>query len=252
MRRLLSIGILPLMLSACGFVLGNRHFVGPVIPLPEAQQQTQVLVSDDLSITYSKDRLEVTLQPLTAEMLNRNIAGSESPEGFHKPNPYTGSVNPFTYGDWVPPGEERAPERFTVFLLKIKNYAYPKVQLDPADIAIEVPNGRHYESLSLSAMIEYYWPYAVAYAGNTYHSFNERQSLLRRSMFKDTPVFSGQETEGYVVFPTLSRDVEEFTVTIKNMAVRFDYRGEPIESIDIPYLFSREVYYARHPHTGDL
>jgi len=251
-HRLLSIGILPLVLSACGFSLGNRHFFGPIVPVPEAQQKTTVMVSDDRSVTYSKDRLEVTLQPLTADMLNRNFAGqSESPEGFHKANPYAGSVNPFTYGDWVPSGEKRAPERFTVFLLKVKNYAYPKVQLDPADIAIEVPNGRRYESLSLSAMIEYYWPYAVAYAGNTYQSFKAREGLLRRSLFTGTPVFSGQETEGYIVFPVLGRDVETFTVTIRNMSLRFDFRGEPIESVDIPYLFNREVYVARHPRTGE-
>ena len=252
-HRLLSMGLLSLLLSGCGITLGQRHFAGPIVPLPEAQQTVKVLVSDDRSITYSKDRLEVTLQPLTPGMLNRNFAGqSESPEGFHKANPYAGSVNPFTYGDWVPSGEKRAPERFTVFLLKIKNYAYPKVQLNPANIAIEVPNGRRYASLSLSALIEYYWPYAIAYAGNTYETFKERQSLMRATLFKDTPVFSGQESEGYVVFPALSRDVEQFTITISDMALRFDFRGEPTESVDIPYIFTREVYVARHPRTGDL
>lgn len=222
------------------------------MPLPEESQQPGSAVGDDRSVTFIKDRLEVTVQPLTADMLNRSFPGqSESPPGFHKANPYAVSLNPFTYGDWVPSGEKRAPERFTVFLLKVKNYAYPKVRIDPADIEITVANGRKYQSLSLAALIEYYWPYALAYAGNTYAAFKERQSLMRRAMYKNEPVFSGQEKVGYIVFPALNREVAEFTITIRDLALRFDFRDEPIENVDVPYLFSREVYVAQHPRLGD-
>ena len=53
-----------------------------------------------------------------------------------------------------------------------------------------------------------------------------------------------------MVFPVLDHDVEEFTVWVKGMALRFDFSGEPTEKIDIPFRFARETYYARHSRAG--
>lgn len=241
-------GVVLLLLCSCGIRLGYRHFAGPILPAPGAAGEKGYVVGDDRSITYLKDRLEVALLPLTAEMLNRQFAAESTvPKGFLQPNPYTTARNPYTYGNWKPPGEEQAPERFTVFLLKVKNYAYPKVRIDPANISITAPNGRHYQALSFSALVEYYWPYAVAYAGNSRANFTGRRDLLRRTLYNSDFVFSGQEKEGYVVFPVLDRDVEAFEVSIKDLLLRFDYKGEPVEKIDIPYHFRREVYTAQKP-----
>ena len=237
-----------LLLTGCGYRLGQRHFAGPILPVPESEQRPSFVVGDDRSITFVRDRLEVSLQPVTADMLNRQLGSfSTYPPGFFRPNPYVGPINPYTYGDWRPSGEDRAPERFSVFQLKIKNYAYPKVRVDPGAIEIVTDNGRRYQALSLSALTEYYWPYAIAYAGNTYAPFKERQSILRRTLFNDDMIFSAQEKEGYVIFPALDHDVEGFEVRIESMALRYDFRNEPIESVDIPYRFSREVYLARKP-----
>ena len=164
-------------------------------------------------------------------------------------NPSVSLTNPYTYGDWKPLGQESAPDRFAVFQLKVKNYAFPKVRVDPSKIYIAAPNGRHYSALSLASLLEYYWPYAVGYSGVTYKYFQEREDVLRRTLFQDKMIFSGQESEGYVVFPSLDYDVEEFTLWIEGMALRFDYRNEPVETVDIPYLFRREVYLARQPRT---
>lgn len=233
-----------LALGGCDYRLGYRHFSGPIVPAPG--QEARYVVGDDHSITYVRDRLEITLLPLTAEMLNRQFATqSNSPQGFFRPNPYSTPANPYTYGDWKPPGGEQAPARFTIFLLRVKNYAFPKVRIDPENIEIAAGNGRRYQAVNFSALVEYYWPYAVAYAGNAYSLFKERRDLLLRSLFKDDMIFSGQEAEGYVVFPPLEHDVEAFTVWIRQMALRFDYRNEPIETVDIPYQFARKVYFAR-------
>lgn len=248
-RAYLWPGVFLLLLSGCGIKLGYRHFAGPIVPDPGAGGGEYV-VGDDRSITYLKDRLEVVLLPLTAEVLNRQFPGeSSTAKGFRQPNPYAVARNPYTYGDWKPPGEEQAPERFTVFLLKVKNYAYPKVRIDPDNISILAPNGRRYQALSLSALVEYYWPYAVAYAGNSRSSFTGRRDLLNRTLYNRDFVFSGQEKEGYVVFPIIDRDVEEFEVVIGEMLLRFDYKGEPVEKVDVPYRFRREVYMAREPRT---
>ena len=241
-------GLVPLLLIGCGHRLGYRHFAGPLLPTSDPDRTAEFSVGDDRSITFRKDRLEVTLLPLTVEMLNRQFSShSKAPEGFLLPNPYATATNPYTYGDWKPPGEEHAPSRFTVFLLKVKNYAYPKVGVNPSAIELVATNGRRYQPLSLLALIEYYWPYAVAYGGNARTNFQERRDLIRRTLFPDKMIFSGQEQEGYIVFPDLDLDVEEFTVWVRDMGLRFDFRGEPIETVDIPYEFQREVYYARHP-----
>ena len=255
--RLLPLNIILLIvLNSCGIKLGYRHFAEPIVSssaaLSQGEDGNQYVVGDDHSITFLQDRLEVSLLPLTAEVLNRQFPSiSVYPPGNARANPHDVPYNPYTYGEWTPPGEEEAPARFTVFQLKVKNYAYPKVQVDPASIFITSPNGRHYPALSNSALVEYYWPYAVAYGGNARANLAERRALIRRTLFSDEMIFSGQENEGYVVFANLDNDVEEFTVWIENMALRFDFKGEPVETVDINYPFEREVYFAKHRRTGE-
>ena len=251
MKLLTALSVLGLLLSGCGYKLGYRYFAGPIEPSAE-YASSEFVIGDDGSITFIKERLEVSIVSLTAEELNRQFASySQAPEGFKQPNPYTTADNPYTYGDWKPSGEKKAPERFNVFMLEVKNYAFPKVQLDPEETFIVSANGWNYPALKLPALVEYYFPYAVAYGGNARVKFKERTDILRRTLFKDDMIFSGQEYEGFVVFPVLDDDVEEFTVWVKNMVLRFDYSGEPIETIDIPFHFARETYYARHPRTEE-
>jgi len=227
-------------LVACGIKPGYRHFTGPVVPTKITA--TDYVIGDDRSITFVKDRLEVTILPMSPEALNRQFAGiSKAPEGFILPNPYTIANNPYTYGDWTPPGEDSAPTRFTVFLVKVKNYAYPKVHLNPANIELVAPNGRHYPSLSLLSLTEYYWPYAVAYGGNSRKNFKERRDVLQRTMFTDDMIFSGQEQEGYLVFPILHDDVTDLRLVLEDVVIRFDYLGEPSESLKLAYAFDRQT-----------
>ena len=245
--------LLALMLSACGYKLGYRHLSGPIKPVEDLDRSADFAVGDDGSITFVKDRLEVSLLPMSVDMLNRSLpSNSTTPEGFHRPNPYVEAKNPYTYGDWKPGWEEEKPERFTVFLLRVKNYQYPKVLLYPYSTEITAPNGRRYQAFSQAALAEYYAPYAVGYAGNTFHPSRERLDALNRTLYpEEEMVFSGQETEGNLVFYTLDHDVEDFTVQIKGMVLRFDYRGQPIETIDITYRFTRDVYLARKPRTEE-
>jgi hypothetical protein len=245
-NALVCSALLSILAAGCALQLGYRHFAGPVVPA--AEYDDQFAVGDDRSVTFIQDRLEVTMLPLTAEMMNRQLSShSESTPGFSKANPYVTPTNPYTYGDWTPLGEDASPERFTLFALKVKNYAYPKVRIDPASIEIVAPNGRHYPALTISSLVEYYWPYAVAYSGNNYRQLRERTDLLRRTMYRDDMIFSGQEKQGYVVFEPLHRDVEEFTIHIRGMQLRFDYRGDPVETVDIAYRFDREVHFAKEP-----
>jgi hypothetical protein len=234
------------MISACGLSLGYRHLAGPIEPAVQVEDGSYV-VRDDGSVTYVQNRLEISITPVTAEMLNRQFPEhSTLPEGFREANPYEVVNNPYTYGDWTASGAKTAPSRFTVFLLKVKNYEFPKVLAEPATVTIEAANGRSFPSLSFATLVDYHRVYAIGFAGNTYHPFQERKSLLQRTLYPNGElVFSGQEAQGYVAFAPLKRDVGAFTVWVRDVVLRFDYRDEPVERINIPFSFERALFVAK-------
>ena len=226
-----------LLLLLSGFLLFSecayRLVPGPFAPLGETEQMSEMTVSDDGTITFIRDRLEVGLRPMTDEELNRQFAGfSQSGEK---------STNPYTYGDWKERGTENPPKRFTVFELKVKNYTYPKMRIDPSKITLTSQNHRKYLPMSLQAMSEYYYPFIVGYTGNAYRRFEERKDLLQKTLFSDDVLFSGQSVEGFVVFPDLHDDVRQITVSIEDIEVRYDAWGTPIETEDLTFQFRRAV-----------
>ena len=60
-------------------------------------------------------------------------------------------------------------------------------------------------------------------------------------MLKNKKIFSGQEAEGFVVFPALHPDVSDIEVQVLDVVLRFDFRNEPVETISIPYNFVRDI-----------
>ena len=45
-----------------------------------------------------------------------------------------------------------------------------------------------------------------------------------------------------VVFPSLAPDVKEFSIHVKGIALRYNYRDEPVETKDLTFRFQREVF----------
>jgi len=225
--RTLSLIAALLVLVGCG-----RYFPGPLRPI--AEQAERMTVNDDGSVTFRQDRLEIILQPMTDEQLNRQF-GAASVGGAE-------STNPYTYGNWRPLGSDRPPARFTVFQLTVRNYQYPKVVLDPTKARLATTNNRQYGALAFAQLEEYYRAYWIGRSGRGRERFEARTDLLRRTMFRADPVFSGQESRGYLVFPLLHDDVTKLTVTVPDIAVRFDYAGDPVETIEVSYTFAREVF----------
>lgn len=223
-----------LWLSGCG-----RYFPGPVRPLAEPRQDAGMQVSDDGTVTYVQGRLEIGLRPMRDDELNR-LFPAQSSQGAQ-------STNPYTYGDWVPLGENYTPPRFSVFLLKIKNYAFPKVRIDPQEAVLHTQNRRTYRPLSLLHLSEYYRSHAQAWAGNAHNQYRRNIDVLLRTLFKPDIVFSGQETQGYIAFPPLPADVTSFALTFENVVLRFNYAGEPLESIPLTFRFERDVYKGYQP-----
>ncbi len=231
------------ILLLCGLVLlggCGRYFGGLVKPLSETEQADHMVVQDDRSVTFVYERLEIGLLPLSDGELNRQFPGI-SDKGAK-------STNPYTYGNWTRMGEEWIPPRYSVWRLRIKNYAYPKIRIDPAKIELVSDDGyRTYKTLEMLEIVEYYYSQIVGYAGNEYRRFKSREDILNRTMFKGEVLFSGQEAESYIVFPALDPDVTSFVVNLSDVAVRFNYMDEPVETIDLAFRFEREVHKGYQP-----
>ena len=190
-------------------------------------------VGGDGTISFVRGQFSISLRPMLDEELNRLFA-AHSEEGPR-------STNPYTYGDTRFWEGERERERFTVFRLRIANDEYPKVKIDPARVLVRGDSGREYWSLSLAQLDAYYRAYTLGYQGNEYARYRERLDLLRRTLFKNEEVFRGQEKEGFLVFPVLDHDVRQLEVVIQDAVLRFDYRNEPVEAVELTYHFDRQT-----------
>ncbi|MFH1007407.1 MAG: hypothetical protein V1800_07895 [Candidatus Latescibacterota bacterium] len=216
--------------AGCAVPVGYRYLAGPVRSVSEEGQAEGVVVMDDGTVKHAIGRLEIALKPMTDEELNRQFS-SATKEG----------LNPYTYGTWRPMGEMDTPDRFTVFHLRVKNYEFPKMEVDPSKVEITTSNGRKYTPFSLLELDNYFSRYAAGYAGNPYKGFKQRMDILKRTSYQKDVVFSGQEREGYLVFPPFPPDVTDFNVQLSGIVLRFDHRNEAMETVDQSFHFEREV-----------
>jgi hypothetical protein len=226
-----------LLVSGCAY----RYYAENLQPLSEEQQGEGKSVADDGTVTFAQARLTISLKPMSDEELNRQFSAYSS-EGAQSRNPYTfGNSTYFRTGD--------TPQRWTVFRLRVSNYEYPKVYLDPKKLYITTANGRKYYGLTYEQLDIYYRSYVrggqggddPGIPGNFFNVWKEREGLLRRTLFPDEQIFSAQENEGYIVFKPLATDVSALTVHIPEVVVRFDYKGDPVETIDVEMRFQREI-----------
>ena len=226
-----------LLFSGCS----HRYYAEDLKPVSEAAQGQNKTVADDGTVAYKQARLEISLRPMTDEELNRQFSAYSS-EGADSRNPYTfGNSTYFRTGE--------TPQRFTVFRAFVSNYEYPKVYLDPTQVYITTSNGRKYYALTREQISIYYRRYvqggtggnAPGVSGNAHSVWKERDGIMRRSMYVNEQVFSAQESEGFLVFEPLAPDVDELTVHIPDVIVRYDYKGDPLERVDVEMSFERKI-----------
>jgi hypothetical protein len=135
---------------------------------------------------------------------------------------------------------EKERRRFTTFRLRVTNDGFPKVKIDPSRIVLKA-DGAEYWSLNLQQLDTYYRAYAIGFRGNEYARYQERMDILRRTLFKNEEIFLDQQAEGYVVFPVLHHSVDDVELVIHDAVLRFDYRNEPVETVQIECRFERDV-----------
>lgn len=229
-------------LLAFGTGCAYRYYASDLEPQPETEQGKGRSVADDGTVTYSQGRLDISLRPMTDEELNRQFSAN-SDDGPRSTNPYTFGTSKYFRTD-------ETPRRFTVFKLSVRNYEFPKVYIDPTQIFLTSENGRKYYVLTFPQLNVYHRRYARGgqsgaadggVPGNDYQDWKTRVNILQRTLYPDEQVFSAQEVEGYLVFEPLAPDVERLTVHIPDVIVRFDYKGDPSESIDVTMNFQREI-----------
>jgi hypothetical protein len=221
-----------LALSSCG-----RYFHTPLRPSDE--QAEGMAVNDDGSITYALDRLSINLKPMTDAELNRLPVASADL-----------SLNPYTFGNWTLPGDDWTPPRFTVFRIKVNNYQYPKVRIDPLNSRIATANNRQYGPLSYAELYSYYRAYWLGRTGQGREAFQTRMDALKRTLYSGAMVFSGSEEQGFLVFPALADDVRKIQVHLEDIALRFDYADEPVEAIDLSFSFQRDILQGYTPESA--
>ena len=234
------------ILVAAALLLGCGHYLVPgrFQPLEVAQQQTDVQGSsmkilDDGTVTFVQNRLEVSVRPMDDEEINRQYpAQSTNARGPADELP----SNPFTYGNWIDPRTGKAPQRLSIFKITVKNYEYPKVKFDPLTVNVESANGRRYYPWGGYDVEEYFRRFPLAFNGLGYMRFDERRDLYNQAKYPDDEFcFSGQEVEGYVVFPKIHDDVAEIAVEIPEFGLRYNFRNEPLETINLRFHFKRDI-----------
>ena len=234
------------ILAAVALLLSCGHYLipGRFQPLEVAQQQTDIQGSsmkilDDGTVTFVQNRLEVSVRPMIDEEINRQYpAESTNASGPADELP----SNPFTYGNWIDPRTGEAPQRLSIFKITVKNYEYPKVKFDPLMVTVESANGRRYYPWGSYDVEEYFRRFPLAFNGLGYLRYNERRGLYNRAKYPDDEFcFSGQEVEGYVIFSKIHTDVAEIAVEIPEFGLRYNFRDEPIETIDLRFRFKRDI-----------
>ena len=53
-----------------------------------------------------------------------------------------------------------------------------------------------------------------------------------------SPVFKNDRYQGFLVFDPVDSRVRQVTVTLYDVALKFDVFGDPVESVDIPFTFN--------------
>lgn len=235
-----SLALALALLAGCGYY----QIPGRFQPLQAEEQKSSAAgarmeVYDDGTVSFILNRLEVSVRPMSDEELNRQFPTFSNDSDVPADAIPT---NAFTFGEWKDPRTGKPPQRFSIFKVSVKNYEYPKVKLDPLKTIIHSSNGRTYYPWGRYDFEEYFRRFPLAFNGLGYQRLNERRGMIKRSQYpEDEFCFSGQTTEGYILFPVIHDDVAEIEFEIPALGIRYNFRDEAVEKLDLNFRFKREL-----------
>ena len=206
---------------------------------PKESEREQYSIGDDGIVSYHLEGSRLDVQYMTDPALNEMFPDDSKGGEL--------STNPYTYGDWMDPNVGYVRNRFTVFNIAIYNYTYAKMQLDPLKVILLTDRGGYLESYTVAPVadrksLEGYYRGLRGISGNEHYRFSKRIGIVRATAYgEDEVIFKGENYSGLVVFDPLHPKVRNVRLILKEFALKFDASGHPIETMDIPFDFSRTV-----------
>lgn len=237
---LLVIGLIAIIIQCATLAPPKIKLESTLTPVVNASE-TKYAPEEDGAIAYNLEGLKIVVKPMTDEKLNKMF-----PDISYKKE---ASTNPYTYGDWIDPDLGYTPHRFTVFVVKVFNYAQPKVNLNPLDALLVSKRGDRLlpyarekkDNPTSDRNFESYYEKLKGSSGVETIRFEERLGMIRKTLFTDGPIFKGDKKDGFLVFDPLVEGIDEVTLTLKNFVLKYDANNWPQEKIDIPFSFKREL-----------
>ena len=206
---------------------------------PKESEWEEYSIGDEGVASYHLEGSRIDAQYVTDSVLN-GMFPDDSTGGRY-------STNPYTYGDWMDPNLGYVPNRFTVFNVSVYNYTYSKMQLDPLKVILLTDRGDYLQSYTIAPVadrksLEGYYRGLRGISGNEHYRFSKRIGIVRGTLYgEDEVIFKGENYSGFIVFEPLHPKVDNVRLILKEFAHKFDASGNPIETADIAFDFSRMV-----------
>jgi len=214
-----------------------ESIITPVVP----DGDDKYTMEEDGAISYNLEGLKISVKPMTDEKLNKMF-----PDISYQKE---ASTNPYTYGNWIDLDLGYTPNRFTVFLVKVFNYAQPKVNLEPLNSVLTTDRGSRLfpyareqkDSPGNERNFESYYERIKGSSGVERNRFEQRLGIVRQTLFTEGQIFKGDKKEGFIVFDPLDETVKEVKLEIRDFILKYDSNNWPQQKIDIFFPFKREL-----------
>ena len=246
MPRTCRIGVLLVTLASVSALFGCAAIAPPraqvqslLTPIPEELGEGYSL-EEDGTMVYQQPGMKVTVKAVTDEELNA-MYPRHSQNG-------KASTNPYTYGDWKDPELGYTPNRFTVFTVTVHNYTMPKINLNPAEVALTSDRGHQLKAFLTEAgesqdnpNFEDYYRERMGRTGVEENRFLERMGLVRQTLYVDGKAFKGDVKEGFLAFEPLDPLVKKVRLELRNFVLAYDANDWPADTADLIFPFTRQV-----------
>lgn len=222
-----------LLFLGCSTVLTTTGGIrASLVPTPDERYT----IEEDGFVAYDLGGLKISVKAMDDEGLNNLF-----PEISYKKE---ASTNPYTYGDWRDPELGYTPNRFTVFIVRVNNRTFPKVNLDPRKVSLTSNRGDQLESYGRDAKdeaahnFEDYYLRIRGASGVDKARFEERMGIVRQTLFTDGQIFKGDSKEGMLAFDPLHPAVKTLELTLVDFVLEYDANNWPSKTQDFVFKFN--------------